>query len=112
MQPSKPTYGTGSATDTSATQVIAAPGANKRLFISSIIVSNSSATASEVTLKDGTTTIMVIPAPADSGAVLNLHVHLKLSENTALNFTSADSVTTMKVSAVGYIKQATVGRGD
>lgn len=100
--------GTASATDTNNATIIAAPTAgdnrNQRLIITDIIISNSSATATEVAIKDGTTTKLTYPAPPDSGAIHSLQSPLKLSVGAALAFASADGVTTMKVSALGYIK--------
>ena len=98
--------GNASATDTSDTAVIAAQGAGTRIYVTSIIVSNESATDTAVLVKSAATTKLRIPAPATSdsggGAILNLNPPLRLGDNEALNFASAASVTTMYVSAVGY----------
>jgi len=94
--------GTGSATNTSDTAVIAAQGSGVRIYVTTITVSNSSATATEVVIKSGSTARMTIPAPATGGAVITLPSPLRLGDNEALNFASAASVTTMKVSAAGY----------
>lgn len=94
--------GTASATGTADTAVIAAGGAGVRNYITSIFINNSSATNTFVNLKDGTTIVAVIPAPANSGAVIALPVPLRGTANTAFNFASAAGVTTMNVSAVGY----------
>lgn len=94
--------GTASATNTSDTAVIAAQGSGVRIYVTTITVSNSSATATEVVIKSGSTARMTIPAPATGGAVITLPSPLRLGDNEALNFASAASVTTMKVSAAGY----------
>lgn len=94
--------GTASATNTSDTAVIAAQGAGVRIYVTSIIISNSSATDTEVVIKSATTARLTFPAPATSGAVHSFAVPLQLTANEALNFASLASVTTMKVSAVGY----------
>lgn len=94
--------GTASATDTSNTQVIAAQGAGIRIYVTTLIVYNASATDTYVNIKDGTTTKLVVPAPKNSGAVVPLPVPLRLTGNTALNFACGASVTTMHVSGVGY----------
>jgi hypothetical protein len=94
--------GTASATGTSDTSVIAAPGAGLRLYITTIVIHNSSTTDAYVNIKDGSTTKLVVPAPGRAGAVINLPVPLRLTANTALQFASSASVTTMYVSAVGF----------
>lgn len=94
--------GTGNATGTADTAVIAAQGGGVRIYVTALIVHNSSATDTFVNVKDGVTTKLVVPAPNKGGAVIPLPVPLKLTANTALNFASAAAVTTMYVSAVGY----------
>jgi hypothetical protein len=94
--------GTASATDTSDTSVIAAQGAGVRIYVTTLVIANTSATDTDVAIKDGTTEIMRVPAPANGGATLNLAVPLALTANAALQFASSDSVSTMYVTAVGY----------
>lgn len=94
--------GTASATDTSNTAVIAAQAAGVRIYVTQISVYNSSATDTFVTIKDGTTSLYVLPAPAAGGCVITLPAPLKTTAATALNFASGASVTTMYVSASGY----------
>ncbi len=94
--------GTGNATGTSNTSVIAAQGAGIRTYVTSIQVTNASATDSEVIIKDGTTEKTRITAPANAGAIIQLPVPLRGSANTAWQFASADSVTTMYVAMQGY----------
>lgn len=96
--------GSGNATNTSDTAVtnMGAQGSGVRVYVTTIIVNNTSATNTYVNIKDGSTTKLVVPAPATSGAIINLPVPLRLTANTALNFASGASVTTMYVSAVGY----------
>lgn len=94
--------GTASATGTSNTAIISAQGSGVRIYVTSIVISNSSNTDTEVEIKSATTTLMTYPAPAKSGAVHALPTPLQLTANQALNFASLAAVTTMKVSAVGY----------
>lgn len=94
--------GTGNATGTSDTAVISAQGAGIKIFITTIIVNNTSTTDTFVNIKDGSTTKLVVPAPQKSGAILTLPTPLVLTANNALNFASSTGVTTMYVSAVGY----------
>ncbi len=106
MQPDRESVllnGRNTATDTADKEVIAAQGAGVRIYVTTLVISNSSATDSEVDIKDGTTVKMTIPAPAHGGAVMDMgEAPLKLSANTALNFAATTGVTTMKVSALGY----------
>lgn len=94
--------GTASATGTSDTALIAAQGEGVVTCITSIIIANTSATDTIVTIKDGTTAKLVYPAPAGGGAVHTLAVPLKSTANTAINFASGASVTTMYVSALAF----------
>jgi hypothetical protein len=96
------TDGTNSSTGTGDTAVIVAPGAGIRLYITTITVYNSSTTNTYVTVKDGTTAKLVLPAPAQGGCVVTLPRPLRITANTAFNFASNTGVTTMFVSAVGY----------
>lgn len=97
-----PLDGTASATDTSDTQVIAAQGAAVRIHVTDIIISNSSATNTEVVIKSGSTARLTYPAPTKGGAVHQLQTPLVLTANEALNFAAVAGVTTIKVSALGY----------
>lgn len=95
--------GTASATGTGDTQIIAAQGAGVRIYVTTLIIHNAHATTNGfVTIKDGTTAKLVVPAPANGGAVINLPVPLRLTANTALNFASSAAITTIYVSAVGF----------
>lgn len=94
--------GNASATGTGDTAVIAAQGAGITINVTTITVYNSSTTNTFVSIKDGATTRLVIPAPAAGGAMVTLPFPLRLTANTALNFASAAGVTTMYVSAVGF----------
>lgn len=94
--------GTGSKTDTSDLAVKAAAGSGVRNYITSIIVANTSSTDTTVIVKDGSTEICRVPAPANSGAVLQFPVPLKGTANTAVNIASAASVSTMYITAAGY----------
>lgn len=94
--------GTASATGTGDTAVIAAQGAGVTINVTSLIVYNSSTTNTYVTIKDGTTARLIVPAPAQGGASMTLPFPLRITANTALNFASATGVSTMYVSAVGF----------
>lgn len=94
--------GSGNATGTADTAVIAAQGAGVKIYVTSVTVANTSATNTYVNLKDGATTKLVVSAPANGGATWSFPVPLVISANTAFNFASGASVTTMYVSALGY----------
>lgn len=94
--------GTASSTGTGDTAVIAAQGAGVTINVTTIMIYNDSTTNTFVNIKDGATTRLVLPAPAKGGAMVTLPSPLRLTANTALNFASAASVTTMYVSAVGF----------
>ena len=97
--------GFASATDTTLTTVIPAPSPGLWLMITKAIVSNSHATInSRVRLYSGTTQITgAIPAPATGGSIVNFDPPLPLKENEALNFAADNSVTTIEVTAHGYV---------
>lgn len=94
--------GTASATGTSDTAVIAAQGAGITINVTTLVIYNDSTTNAYVNIKDGSTTRLVVPAPAKGGATITLPSPLRLTANTALNFASSASVTTMHVSAVAF----------
>ena len=97
--------GTASATATTSTQVIAGVASNY-LYITGIIVHNSSTTDTYVTLQDGSggTGLMVLPVPAKGGAALSLPVPLLVpTQGNGLYFAAGTGVTTMYVSAAGYV---------
>ncbi|QJW93267.1 hypothetical protein [Frigoriglobus tundricola] len=94
--------GTGSATNTANTSVIAAQGSGVRIYVTSIVITNTSATNTFVNILDGTTTKLVYPAAAGGGAVHTLAVPLRLSANSALQFSAGNSASTVYVSAIGY----------
>lgn len=95
--------GIGNATNTSDTEVIAAQGAGVRIYVTALIILNTSATDTHVIIKDGSTEKMRVPAPADNaGAIVPLPTPLQLTANTALNFAAASGVSTMYVAALGY----------
>jgi hypothetical protein len=94
--------GSGNATGTSDTAIIAAQGSGVQICVTSLMIYNASTTDTFVNIKDGSTTKLVVPAPAKGGAIITLPMPLVLTANTALNFASGTGVTTMYVSAVGF----------
>jgi len=94
--------GTATSTGTGDTAVIAAQGAGVTINVTTLAIHNDSTTNTFVNIKDGSTTRLVIPAPAKGGAMVTLPFPLRITANTALNFASGSGVTTMYVSAVGF----------
>jgi hypothetical protein len=87
------------------TALLSAPGDNKSLFITDIVVSNG-ATAGNVKFVRNTASavdvIEVLYFAANGGAVINFQTPLKITENQDFGYTSA-SVTTHSVTVNGYV---------
>lgn len=94
--------GLASSTTTADTVVLAAQGVGIRTHVSTIVVSNSSATDVEVSIKNGVTERMRLPVPQKGGVIVNLPVHLRGNENTAWSFASSAAATTITVTMIGY----------
>jgi hypothetical protein len=98
---------TSAMTGTTSTSLVAAPGANLRNYITTIIVSNAHATVgTDVIIQDGSggTTLLTIPAAAVyGGAVITLPMPLRQpTANTALFCANVTTGASTKVSAVGF----------
>ena len=94
-------------TGTTSTSLVAAPCANLRNYITTIIVSNAHATqGTDILIQDGNggTTLMVIPAAAVyGGAVITLPAPLRQpTANTALYCANVTTGASTKVSAFGF----------
>ena len=101
--PNLPVSGsTADITGTSNTAVIAAPGSGLYLYITSVNVSNSSASPVWVNIKDGSTTKRTVYLGAGLTIALTFPTPLKLTANTALNVASETGVTAIRASATGY----------
>lgn len=105
--------GRASATDTANHELVQTPGPGFKLWVSCIVVNNSSGTqGTGVRLKSGTTTIWgPIPAPSAGasnvgGAIVPLPDPIDCNENEALNF-SCDDNANVSVSVAGYKAVAT-----
>lgn len=96
------TRGNASNTDGTSTQVIAAPAAGLRLYITSVTVTNTSSGFAYVELKSGTTEIWTIPCPATGGAHITFDPPLRLGVAEALNFDPSAATTTLICSANGF----------
>ncbi len=93
----------GGVVNTTDVALAAAAGAGLRRYICSMGLSNNSATATEVVLKDGSTVIWRGHLPANAP---NLHIDfstpLKTTANAALNFACITTAAAVYVNAQGY----------
>jgi hypothetical protein len=91
-------------TNTTAADVIAAPGAGIRLYITEITVTNAHATVgTKVEIRDGTTVMrQVYAAAAGGGASITFPTPLRLTANTALTARNVTTGADVDVSASGY----------
>lgn len=97
-----PTTITSSTSDTSC---VSAGGAGVRVYITGVIVTNSSATNTRVSLKDGSggTVKAILPAGKDYGGVaIKFDPPLRGSANTAWHAACADSVASVYITLTGY----------
>ncbi len=94
--------GNASNTDGTSTQCIAAQAAGIKTYLTSIVLTNMSATNIYVEIKDGTTVKMTIPVPANSGAIVPLPVPIPGTAATAWNFDPSAAATTIYCSMVGF----------
>ncbi len=94
----------GGITDAADVTLAAAGGASVRNYLASIQYHNTSATASEIVIKDGSTVIWRGYAPASMTvpATVAFEVPLKGTANTALNVAMITTGTATRVSAQGY----------
>lgn len=94
---------TANMTGTADTACIAAPGAGVRLYITSITVTNTSATPTLVAVKDGSTIIDYIMAGATTGYNDKQYpTPLKLTANAALNFANVTTGAAVFATAQGF----------
>jgi hypothetical protein len=96
--------GTADITDGSSTSVIAAAGAGVKVYVSDIIISNSSASAVTVTIRDGAAgsvkaTIMV---PAGAPVHKTLQCPIAFSANTAVCADPSAAASTVSVTLAGF----------
>lgn len=97
--------GNVSITDGSSTEVIAAQAAGVRTYITSCTITNTSATAVTVTLRDGAagTVKWTFPVPANtSGVTMNFLVPLRFSAATAVCADPSAAASTITVSLNGF----------
>ena len=93
----------GGVINTTDVALAAAAGAGLRRYITTMTLSNNSATATEVVLKDGATVIWRGHLPANAPNVqVNFANPLKTAANAALNFACITTAAAVYVNAQGY----------
>lgn len=103
------TDGNASNTDGTPTQCIAASGsASIYIHLTSIILTNMSASNIYVEIKCGSTVRATLPLPANSGCVFNPPVPLKASAaNAAWNFDPSAAAATVYCTMIGFKSKVT-----
>jgi hypothetical protein len=95
-----------SNTDGSSTAMTGgfAATASQRIYLTSLMISNSSATNITVDIRDGSagSVLATFPVPANGGCIHAFPVPLRFSANTALAFDGSTAATTLTVSCVGF----------
>lgn len=94
--------GNASNTDGNSTQCVAAQASGIKTYLTSIVLTNTSASNIYVEIKDGATTKLTIPVPANGGAIFNPPVPLPGTAATAWNFDPSAATTTVFCSMVGF----------
>lgn len=97
--------GVAAITDGSSTSVIAAQGAGIKTYVSSVTITNTSASAVTVDLRDGTAGSVkwTFPAPADTGGVTHrFDPPLPFSANTIVAADPSAAASTVTVSILGF----------
>ena len=94
--------GNASNTDGTSTQCIAAQASGIKTYLTSVILTNTSAAMIYVEIKDGTTVKATIPVPATGGAIFNPPVPIPGSAATAWNFDPSAAATTVICSMIGF----------
>lgn len=93
----------GGVVNTTDVVLAAAAGAGLRRYVTSLQLSNNSATATEVVLKDGATIIWRGQLPANAPLAEIVFANpLKTTANTALNFACLTTAAAVYVNAQGY----------
>ena len=97
--------GVAAITDGSSTSVIAAAGSGVKVYVTSVIIANSSATAVTVDIRDGAagTVKATFPVPPDGGGVVHaFQVPLPFSANTAVCADPSAAASTVTVTLLGF----------
>lgn len=97
-------------TDGASTAMVAAfaATASQRIYLTTLAIANSSATAVTVDIRDGSggAVLFTVPVPAGAGVVVSFPVPLRFTANTEAAFDVSAAVTTITVSMVGFKSKA------
>jgi hypothetical protein len=102
----------GGITDTNDVTLVAAAGAQKSNYITNIDIMNSSATATEVVIKDGSTVIWRTKVGASMIAPVSIALSLASTSNTALKAACITTSTATYINAQGYQDYSPLDRLD
>jgi hypothetical protein len=97
--------GSGSATNTAATQIIAAPSSTRRIYVTGVQCARNDAGTSAVfvTLNDTSSTVIVLPnSGGGGGSNMVFASPLTVASATALTFTASGSISTIYCNAQGF----------
>jgi hypothetical protein len=97
--------GAGSATNTSATAIIAAVSTARRIYVTAAQCGRTDAgtTAIHVTLNDDASTVVVLPNSGGGSFVPVVFPNpLTVTASSGLTFTASDSITTIYCNAQGF----------
>ena len=90
-------------TTTDNSEILAAPGASLRYYVTSLSVSNASASGFRVDIRDGSTAFFsAYTAAQGGGAVMQFPVPVKCTLNTAVNGSLSSNISGCIVSIQGY----------
>jgi hypothetical protein len=99
-------FGSGNATNTAATTIIASPGASLRIYVTGVQCGRTDAgtTAIFVTLNDDKSTILVLPNSGGGGGnnIAFGDGRITVARGTALTLTASSGVSTLYCNAQGY----------
>lgn len=78
--------------------------ASQRIYLTDIIIANSSATNITVDIRDGSagSVLATFPVPANGGVVHTFATPLRFSSNTAAAFDGSAAATTLSVTMIGF----------
>jgi len=99
----------GGITDTSDVTLAPAQGVGKSAYLTSLQVMNSSATATEVVIKDGSTVIWRAKFGASMIQPVSVPLNLASSPNTALKAACITSGSATYINAQGYVDVSPAG---
>ena len=99
-------FGSGNATNTASTTIIASPGASLRIYVTGVQCGRTDAGTSAifVTLNDVKSTVLVLPNSGGGGGN-NMGFgdgRITVARGTALTFTASSGVTTVYCAGQGY----------